>query len=232
MAQHKQNLAEFKTYIFDWDGTLSKLSVIYFLNRAINPYMLYRKHRAFKSTSSADRRDIEKALRNAYTNGHTLRRKQDRFLVSIIDLIHRFSKPHGYPGSVELLRELKREGKYVAVFTDGKLERVIMEATKLRLIRHIDIIVSAQSFGRLKPDPTGIEAIIKAAHADRSECLMIGDMLDDIVAARLSKIKVCSVGGGFSSMGYLAMNNPDFLVSGIKEILNEFKRPTPIKRNK
>ncbi len=216
MATHKKiRLSDFDTIIFDWDGTLNKLSILYMLNRLANPVMLYRKYSSFKNER---REKLDHKKLNFYARSGKFREEENRLLVGIIDLLHRFSKPKASDGAADVLMQLHNNGKYIAVFTDGKIERVIREAEKLGLLKYIDLIISAQSIGRLKPDPAGIKAIIKISKSKRESCLMVGDMYDDILAAKRAEISVCAVGGGFSSIAYLRDKMPDFLLDGIRDI--------------
>jgi HAD superfamily hydrolase (TIGR01509 family) len=214
-ARIRKKLSDFDTIIFDWDGTLNKLSILYMLNRVANPVMLYRKYSSFTSPKT-DKLDHKKL--DFYMHGKRFRKSEDRFLVSIIDFLHKFSKPKASDGAVETLTKLHNLGKYIAVFTDGNFERVIKEARVLGLLKYIDLIISAQSLGRLKPDPAGIEAIIRISKSKPEACLMVGDMYDDILAAKRAGISVCAVGGGFSSMNYLRNKAPDFLLDGVSDM--------------
>ena len=101
-----------------------------------------------------------------------------------------------YPGMREWLEFLAARGRRLAVLTN-KPER----ATR-HLLRALDlesfffIIAGPESFGALKPEPAGLEAIMKAADAARCDTVMVGDSLVDVETARNAGVAACAITGG------------------------------------
>ncbi len=212
-------LSGFDTFIFDWDGTISKLGIIYLINRKLNPYWLYRKSRSFRGVREPRESEIRKYIGNVYSREmYAIRDRENLIMVRMIDVLHNFSRPKLNYGAGEVLRRLSRKGKSIAVFTDGNISRVLREAEELGVDRYIDAALSAQSIRRLKPDPLGLRLLLKELDSDKRRSLVVGDTYDDILSARRAGIRSCAVATGLSGFESLKTRDPDYLFRNFHEL--------------
>lgn len=213
-------LSSFDTFIFDWDGTISRLGIVYLLNRRFNPYWLYRKMRSFRgSTVPRGRERIREYRDSVYRREmYAIRNRGNLMMVRMIDILHRFSNPKLNYGAGEVLRRLSRNGKRIAVFTDGNIGRVLREAEELGVDRYIDVMLSAQSIHRLKPDPLGLRILVNELGSDKRRTIVIGDTYDDILSAKRAGIRSCAVATGLSSLESLNSRDPDYLFRNFHEL--------------
>jgi len=205
----------YDTFIFDWDGTLRKMSILYRLNTIINPSWRYKKARAKGGLKS---RTAKEGLKNYTKGSFRARELKNDIMVPFIDLYMLFSKPVLNYAAKEVLEELDRKGLKIALFTDGSSYRVFREVNHLHIDKYFDTVLSAQSIGKLKPDPLGLEIIISALRSKKSKTVYVGDMVDDILAAKEAGIDSCSVATGLSSFQELAEYKPNYTFYNMEEI--------------
>jgi len=205
----------YDTFIFDWDGTLRKMSILYHLNTIINPSWRYKKA---KAKGELKRGTAKEGPKNYVKGSFRARELKNDIMVPLIDLYMLFSKPVLNYAAKEVLEELDKKGLKIALFTDGSSYRVLREVNHLQIDKYFDTVLSTQSVGRLKPDPLGLEIIISALKSKKSKTVYIGDMVDDILAAKEAGIDSCSVATGLSSFQELARYKPNYIFYNIESL--------------
>lgn len=101
-----------------------------------------------------------------------------------------------YPGMREWLEGLAARGRSLAVLTNKPENATRLLLRALGIERFFSVIAGPESFGALKPDPAGLEAIMQAAGAERKDTVMVGDSSVDVETARNAGIAVCAISGG------------------------------------
>ncbi len=103
-----------------------------------------------------------------------------------------------YPGLVAALERLAAEGFTLAVCTNKleELARPLIE--KLGLTHHFAAITGGDTFPVRKPDARHLTGTIEKAGGHPARALMIGDSINDILAARNAGIASIAVPFGYS----------------------------------
>jgi len=101
-----------------------------------------------------------------------------------------------YPGMREWLEGLAARGRSLAVLTNKPENATRLLLRALGIEGFFAVIAGPESFGALKPDPAGLEAIMKAVGAGRKDTVMVGDSSVDVETARNAGIAVCAITGG------------------------------------
>ena len=102
--------------------------------------------------------------------------------------VHKLDYTHAYPGVLESLEALRLDAdggmRKMAVLTNKPVNpsRAICEA--LGLSPYFFRIYGGNSFSTKKPDPEGLNALIREAGVDPFETVMIGDSEIDVLTAR------------------------------------------------
>jgi phosphoglycolate phosphatase len=89
----------------------------------------------------------------------------------------------------------------------------------LNLARHFRVTVSGDTLPRKKPDPG---PLLEAAHrcgVEVTDCVMVGDSLADLGAARAAGMRIFCVAYGYPAGADLSAHAPDALVSDMREFL-------------
>jgi phosphoglycolate phosphatase len=122
-----------------------------------------------------------------------------------------------YPGVRESLDRLRAAGKRMAVLTNKpvRMSRSIVEG--LGVGEHFFQVYGGNSFEFKKPNPIGVDALMKETGATREATLMVGDSSIDVHTARNAGIRCCGVTYGFQPET-LADPAPDLLVDRMEEL--------------
>ena len=199
------------------------VKVLMMLNERLNPLIKYYKwkgriyaHKKIKLPVPKHRHDYlhmeEKAAEN-------------RLLSGVADFFISMMHPRLHNGAKEVLEELDRQNKKIALFTNGSATRVVKEMKRLHIEKYFDAIESAQQLGAWKPNPLGLEVLMKALNSKKGKTLYIGDMASDIEAARYAGITACAIPRGFDSKTHLERYRPNYMFSSMEELYKIVKKP-------
>jgi len=131
-------------------------------------------------------------------------------------LDHLVDSTRFYPGVEEVLRHYNR--KMLAIVTNKPADYTSKIMDGLGIRDYFTLIVGSVPGTRLKPDPQMIREAIEELEADAGRTLMIGDGINDILAARSAGAKSCAVGYGLTRPEKLREAGPDFFCQDIREI--------------
>jgi phosphoglycolate phosphatase len=122
-----------------------------------------------------------------------------------------------YSGVQEAIDRLSAAGKRMAVLTNKpvKASRKIVDG--LGLGDSFFRVCGGNSFDFKKPNPVGVEALMKEAGVGRAGVLLVGDSSVDIQTARNAGVRSCGVTYGFQPES-LADPAPDFLVDDMRKM--------------
>ena len=191
-------MREYKTYVFDLDGTL--LNTINDLAASVNF--------ALKEYGMSQHTVDE--VRNFVGNG--VKKLMERAVPDGLDT----TKP--YPGIVDLLRELKKRGKNIAVVSNK-----FYDATG-ELVRHffgeyVKVAIGERENIRKKPAPDTVLEAFRLLGVDKEEAVYIGDSDVDVNTAKNVGIPCISVLWGFRDKEFLIENGATTFVETPQEIL-------------
>jgi len=216
VGQTQKNIAGVRALIFDLDGTLidSKLDLALSVNATLEqmgrpalPHeqvygyvgqgapMLIRRALGERATELEATRGLEIFLR--YYREHML------------------DNTVAYPGVREGLEKLS--GCAMAVLTNKpvRFSREILDG--LGLARYFAYVYGGNSFEKKKPDPMGVERLLRDWGMRAQEAMMVGDSEIDVQTARNAGTWACGVTYGLGSAG-LAQCPPDILVDSLTEL--------------
>jgi len=133
---------------------------------------------------------------------------------------HKLDYTYAYPGVLPLLRALRQQIQppLLAVLTNKPIgpARAICEA--LGLAEGMFRIYGGDSFHTKKPDPLGLETLLREAQAEPHHAVMIGDSDVDILTAQ--NVGTFSIGCSYGlSPHTLEIVPPDVLVGAPLDIL-------------
>lgn len=214
LRQEKDLLKKFDAFIFDWDGTINYMRFLMRMNeslkRGLGIWNTDVSIKDFKRRSYAiKKRPIQKEL-------------EQEFLGTFYDAVLYFMRPKLHNDVVEVLKTLKEHKKRIALFSNGARYRILRELLYLNLGDYFDVVISARDLRTMKPNPSGLKAIMYELHVKQKRTIYIGDMVDDIIAAKLAHASSCAIADGFDSYHKLKSTNPDFIfksIEGLKSAL-------------
>lgn len=120
-----------------------------------------------------------------------------------------------YPGVREGLALM--DGRAMAVLTNKpvRFSEAILQG--LGLAKHFRYVYGGNSFEKKKPDPMGVEILLRDLGAEPEQAMMVGDSDVDVRTARNSGIWSCGVTYGLGTEG-MKEHPPDVMVDSLVEL--------------
>ena len=211
----------YSTYIFDLDGTL--LDTLDDLAQATNHAL--RMHGMPEHSRDDIRRFVGNGVRvlmmRAVPKG-----EQNPLFESVLDTFRHYYLEHSldytrpYPGIPELLSELKRRGRHLAVVSN-KFYAATQELCHHFFPDTIEVAIGEHEAEgiRKKPAPDTVVEALRQLGVSRDNAVYIGDSDVDIMTAANSSLPCISVLWGFRDRDFLAAHGATTFVSQPEEIL-------------
>lgn len=215
-----------KLLIFDLDGTLidSRLDLIHSVNA-----MLRHCHRpelpgdvVASYVGDGAPMLVRRALGDPKDQA-TVAKALEYFLTYY--RAHKLDNTHLYPGVKEMLAVASSSNgvrRQMAVLSNKPVvpSRQIIEA--LGLASFFVAVYGGNSFPTKKPDPEGVQSILRETKAHAAETLIVGDSSVDVITGRNAGLWTCGVTYGFAPHT-LCEAPPDVVVDSPAELAKLFK---------
>ena len=193
----------YKTYIFDLDGTL--LDTLNDLHASCN-YAL-RTHgmpeRSLEEVRQFVGNGVKKLMERAIPDGlenplfeETLQTFRQHYL------LHNLDTTLPYPGIMEMLQQLKAQGKRIAVVSN-KFYAATQDLCKHFFGDTIQVAIGEREDIKKKPAPDTVLEALRQLQVTRQDAVYVGDSEVDVETARNSGIPCISVLWGFRSKTFL-----------------------------
>ena len=209
---------KYKTYIFDLDGTL--LSTLADLAASTN-YALRTHHMPERSLDEVRRfvgNGVKKLMERAIPDGLNNPLFEDTFATFRQHYMqHNLDTTQPYPGIMQLLEQLKAEGKNIAVVSNK------FYAATRELCRHffgdlVPVAIGEREDIRKKPAPDTVIEALRELGVDKEGAIYIGDSDVDIKTAKNSGMPCVSVLWGFRDKEFLLEHGATTLISKPEEM--------------
>ena len=211
----------YKLAIFDLDGTL--LDTIEDLKNACN-YALqthgFETHEteAYKYfVGSGIYKLIERALPETARDTSVVLKVKATFDTYYKAHSEDATKP--YEGIISLLTCLKEKGIQCAVLTN-KAEPYAKALVSRQFGDLVAHVIGQKEGVATKPDPIGIDTLLKRFHCTKTECIYIGDSDVDIFTAQNAQVTSVGVLWGFRTKQELKVAGAHYLVESPKALEN------------
>ena len=145
----------------------------------------------------------------------------DRFIAVYLGRIADESRP--YAGVIDALNELEAEGAILAVCTNKRTDLSLALLDALDLTSRFKVIVGADLAPRPKPDASHLLHTIELAGGDPARALMVGDSINDVLAARNAGVPVVLVSFGYTDIPPADMDS-DALIDRFDELYDVVMR--------
>jgi phosphoglycolate phosphatase len=129
---------------------------------------------------------------------------------------HLMDTTHLMPGALEVLERF--HGRALAVVTNK------LQCLSERILEHVGVrhrfrmVVGGDTLPTRKPSAGPLLHVLSACGVRPGDAVMIGDGVNDILAAQAAGVPVVAVTGGVNSRQELAALRPDCLVDGLAQI--------------
>jgi phosphoglycolate phosphatase len=122
----------------------------------------------------------------------------NRFIEVYLGRIADESRP--FPGVTDALDALEAQGAILAVCTNKRTDLSLAVMNALDLTRRFKVIVGADMAPRPKPDASHLLHTIELAGGDPRRALLVGDSINDVLAAKNAEVPVVVVTFGYTDV--------------------------------
>lgn len=213
-------MRDFKTYIFDLDGTLLSTlndlasSTNYALRWAGMPERTIEEVRMF--VGNGVKLLMERAIPEG-VNNPKFEKTYAKFREHYME--HNLDTTRPYDGVPELLHELKRRGKHLAIVSN-KFYAATQDLAKHFFPDTIEVAIGERENIRKKPAPDTVLEALRQLNVSREDAVYIGDSDVDIMTAKNCGLPCISVLWGFRDKDFLIEHGGSLFVEKPIEILS------------
>lgn len=213
-------MRDFKTYIFDLDGTLLSTlndlasSTNYALRWAGMPERTIEEVRMF--VGNGVKLLMERAIPEGVNNPkfeETYAKFREHYME------HNLDTTRPYDGVPELLHELKRRGKHLAIVSN-KFYAATQDLAKHFFPDTIEVAIGERENIRKKPAPDTVLEALRQLNVSKEDAVYIGDSDVDIMTAKNCGLPCISVLWGFRDKDFLIEHGGSLFVDRPIEILS------------
>ncbi|MDH4035200.1 MAG: HAD family hydrolase, partial [candidate division Zixibacteria bacterium] len=122
------------------------------------------------------------------------------------------------PHVEELLAQLHETDFKLAVATTKIKVHVDGIVEKLGWQNYFDVSVGGDEAVRFKPDPAIFHIALKRLNAHPSESMVVGDTINDVLAARAVPMAVTAVASPYGKSDQLVASRPDHYIEDIRQL--------------
>lgn len=212
-------MKDFNTYIFDLDGTLlSSLedlaaSTNYALRWAGMPERTLEEVRMFVGNG------VKLLMERAIPDGQQNPRFEEVYAKFREHYLkHNLDRTHPYDGVLDLLAELKRRGKKLAIVSN-KFYAATQDLAHHFFADTIEVAIGERENIRKKPAPDTVLEALRQLGASKDGAVYIGDSDVDVMTAKNSGLPCISVLWGFRDKEFLIEHGATLFVKTPHDIL-------------
>jgi HAD superfamily hydrolase (TIGR01509 family) len=122
------------------------------------------------------------------------------------------------PNVENILKILKSRRVKLGLLTTTPRKPLEIVVNKLALTCYFDIMLAKEDV-RNKPDPDGLERIIRTFGISKNECLYVGDSPTDVLTGKAAGVKTIAVTTGVTTIEQLRENKPDIIITDLEQLL-------------
>lgn len=125
-----------------------------------------------------------------------------------------------YPGVIDTLDYMQATGYPLVCVTNkaGKFTKTLLEDLGLR--DYFELVISGDTLPKKKPDPMPLHHAAKHFNVAPSKCLMIGDSINDVRAARAAGFQIACVTYGYNHGQDIRETQPDLVIDSLNELIS------------
>lgn len=217
------------TFIFDLDGTLvdSVPDLAIALNAALDDVGMPTHNNCIirNWVGNGAKVLVERGLANGVNNADTpdqpnseelIEHTFQRFLYHYDRNVCKESRL--YPGVYDTLKNLAARGFTLALVTNKPKKFISPIVEALSIDSFFTLFIGGDSLKEKKPSPLPLNHVCKTLNTDASECVMVGDSKNDILASKAAKMRSVGLTYGYNYGEDISTYQPDWVFNKFNEI--------------
>ncbi len=125
-----------------------------------------------------------------------------------------------YPNVLTTLQALKAKNYRLALVTNKPYDFIEPLLKGLGLMGLFELTIGGDSLSRRKPDPLPLLHVCERLNVSVSQCLMVGDSKNDILAAKAANMQSIGVTYGYNYDESISLYQPSSIIDDFSEILD------------
>jgi phosphoglycolate phosphatase len=208
-----------KAIIFDFDGTLAKLTLD--KRRAKDDIIaIAEKYIGAAAAKGCERYYVVETIyaieEKCGENAGKFRREAFQRLTEL-----EVEGSHGkdvFPFTRSVLTSLRRGGMKVAILS--RSSRVALRLAFGDAEQYVDAVSTREDIRYVKPHPSHMQRVLTDLAIDPSEAVYVGDQCSDITTGKTAKMKTIAVLTGGETKADLEAASPDYIVTDVRDIIS------------
>ena len=123
-----------------------------------------------------------------------------------------------YEGVMEGLDYLKSKDYLLGCVTNKAEQFTLPLLQSLGIIDYFGIVISGDTLEKKKPDPLPLIHGANFFNIKTNECLMLGDSVSDVKAARAASFQIICMSYGYNHGNNIADENPDLVIDSMAQL--------------
>ena len=123
-----------------------------------------------------------------------------------------------YEGVMEGLDYLKSKDYLLGCVTNKAEQFTLPLLQSLGIIDYFGIVISGDTLEKKKPDPLPLIHGANFFNIKPNECLMLGDSVSDVKAARAASFQIICMSYGYNHGNNIADENPDLVIDSMAQL--------------
>jgi len=128
-----------------------------------------------------------------------------------------------YEGVIEGLDYLKSKDCLLSCVTNKAEQFTLPLLKSLGIIDYFGIVISGDTLEKKKPDPLPLIHGANFFNINPKECLMLGDSVSDVKAARAAGFQIICMSYGYNHGNNIADENPDLVIDSMNQLRDHLK---------
>lgn len=223
-------MQEINTFLFDLDGTLvdSVPDLATALNKMLSDYQLptYDEYVIRHWVGNGARVLVERGLSGDTKINHNRKQLEvdtalDKFLFYYRTLETKSTVL--YDGVFDTLHALKQRGCTLVLITNKPSEFIEPILSSFSLLSLFSLTIGGDSLPEKKPSALPLLYACEQFKVSPSQCVMVGDSKNDILAAKAANIKSIGLTYGYNYGECISTYQPDWVFDSFREILTLYR---------
>ena len=162
---------------------------------------------------------VERAL-TGELEGRSIKEVFDIAYPIFLDLYedNKAQRSYLYDGVREGLDYLKSQGYQLGCVTNKSEQFTHLLLKVLGIFNDFKIIISGDTLAKRKPDPMPLLYCAEHFNLKPEECLMLGDSVSDVKAARAAGFDIICMSYGYNHGNDIADENPDLVIDSMSQL--------------
>ena len=123
------------------------------------------------------------------------------------------------PGARETLAKIRDKNIDIAIATTKIRQNTRRIVRLLGIENYIGELSGADDVDNVKPAPDALLRLLNICKVDKDEAIMVGDTINDIIAARNAGVKCAAILGGFDPVEIVEESGADWIFDDIRKVV-------------